>query len=889
MSSAASQSRKPLSAVLGALTLGTLSFVATLALVPSPPAPYCGPTGVLLRPSSGPAACAHADVAPPGIDITEPVPTAELKDRVGAGPSALEAAEDLGVASAPASTATIPDVSCDGDGTSGYRTQAMYVVEAGATNRYASMKSTIQKWAAGVDDVVNRSAALTGGVRHVRYVTEPGGGGCVASVLNVTVPAGAMADFNATINAVRALGYDSPARKYLMWTDTSGKGICGIALMYPNDGATQSNPNNGSHSQYARIDSPCWGLGNGTNEHSVEAHELVHTFGAVMSTAPHGTRAGHCWDEYDTMCYADGGGLAIQQICPLTNEYLLDCNTDDYFSTFPDPGSWLDNHWNAADSRFLIGGGDGSGGGSDGTPTVLGAAIGVNNPAVPGLATQVSVTPALPTGRRLASVAWTSKKTDCVFSDPTGLQSDVTCSAASTTSTTVTATLTDSTGATKIVSSPLTFAINTARPVTVGLSVAAQDAADVDSASLCNGAASPVVATLTDTATDQPIKGLAAAFTKQATGATTPSSAGSATSTADGTATVSQTTKVATTFGAKTAATKVYAAAGPATLPTSVGTCSPSLTADATGLEVWYGDPVTVSGTLTRDVDGRDIPVAGVTLPVTVTTTTTSATGATTTKVSSLGSARTLSDGSYSIAVKPTTTGALKVALPGSLSYTATSEELGQVVVSTPITLISGEVDKTEVGYGQTVTVTGRLTKEVDSTIGVAGATVAVKVETVPGKAPTQVATGKTSSDGSFSIPAVLKVSGKLQVVYAGAPGLPAVTADVDDVTAAAWDVAISNPTASPTSVAPAKPATITGTVTRTYAGVTEPAKALRLTITAQPTGDTATSLSAVTTATGAFTLKVTPKVTTTYTVKVSGVAGHDNATATPVTVTVTG
>jgi hypothetical protein len=151
------------------------------------------------------------------------------------------------------------------------------------------------------------------------------------------------------------------------------------------------------------------------------------------------------------------------------------------------------------------------------------------------------------------------------------------------------------------------------------------------------------------------------------------------------------------------------------------------------------------------------------------------------------------------------------------------------------------------------------------------------------------VATGKTSSDGSFSIPAVLKVSGKLQVVYAGAPGLPAVTADVDDVTAAAWDVAISNPTASPTSVAPAKPATITGTVTRTYAGVTEPAKALRLTITAQPTGDTATSLSAVTTATGAFTLKVTPKVTTTYTVKESGVAGHDNATATPVTVTVTG
>src|SRR6185436_861522 len=110
--------------------------------------------------------------------------------------------------------------------------------------------------------------------------------------------------------------------------------------------------------------------------------------------------------------------------------------------TFPDPGSWLDTHWNSADSRFLIVGGNGSGGGSAGSPTVLGAMIGVNNPAVPGLATQVSVTPVLPTGRTLASVAWKSPKADCVFSSPTEIQSDVTCAAAASNATTVTATLT---------------------------------------------------------------------------------------------------------------------------------------------------------------------------------------------------------------------------------------------------------------------------------------------------------------------------------------------------------------------------------------------------------------------------------------------------------------
>jgi hypothetical protein len=877
--------RKPVAAALGAVAVGSLSFVGTLALPPDLPAAVCGPGESLMTSGSGPAACAHADEPPPGVDIDEPVSTAELKDRIGAGPNALEAAEDLGVVSAPASTATTPDVTCDGDGTSGYRTQAMYVVEAGAANRYAAMKSTLQNWAAGVDDVINRSAALTGGVRHLRYVTEPGGGGCVASVLNVTVPAGAMGSFGATMDAVRALGYDNPARKYLMWTDTSGKGICGIALRYTSDADGQSNPNNGYYPQYARIDSPCWGLGNGTNEHSVEAHELMHNLGGVAAAAPHGTRAGHCWDEFDTMCYADGGGFAMQQTCPLSREYLMDCNSDDYFSTFPDPGSWLDTHWNSADSRFLIGGGNGSGGGSAGSPTVLGATIGVNNPAVPGLSTQVSVTPALPTGRTLASVAWKSPKADCVFSDPTEVQSDVTCAASASSATTVTATLTDSTGATRVVSSPLTFAVNTARPVTVDLSVASQSADDVASASVCTGAPTAVSATLSDTATGLPIKGLAAAFTKQATDAPV-SSAGSGTSGANGAATVWTTLKVATTFAARTAATKVYAAATPASLASTVGQCSADLDATASTLDTWYRDPVTVSGTLTRDVDGRTVPVAGATLPVTVTTTTVSG-GMTTTKVATLGSAKTLADGSFSVAVKPTTSGSMRIALAASASYTATAVLLGELEVSTPTTSITGDTDKTEVGYGQTVVVSGTLEKQVASTVGVAGVTVAVKV-TAPGKAPVQVGTGKTAANGSFSIPVALKVSGQLSVVYAGAAGLPAASEDVDDVIAASWDTAITTPVATPASVAPGQPAAITGTVTRSFGGATELAKSLALTVTVQPTGGASTTSRVTTNASGLFTLKVAPKVTTTYTVKVLNAPGHDDATASPVTVTVT-
>jgi hypothetical protein len=164
------------------------------------------------------------------------------------------------------------------------------------------------------------------------------------------VPLGATATFGATVSAVTNLGFTSGDRKYLMWVDATV--LCGIAQMYPYSDPGQDNVNNGSYPQMARIDSGCWGLGQ-----SVEAHELVHTLGAVMPDAPHATVNGHCSDESDRLCYVDGPGAVMQQVCAPENEALLDCDGDDYFSTAPAPGSYLATHWNAADSRFLIDGG----------------------------------------------------------------------------------------------------------------------------------------------------------------------------------------------------------------------------------------------------------------------------------------------------------------------------------------------------------------------------------------------------------------------------------------------------------------------------------------------------------------------------------------------------
>jgi hypothetical protein len=869
--------RRRFVAVLAAGLLASGSF-ALVALgvadgLAASAASACGPGGEIVRSLPGPVACVHEDVPPPGVDVTERVSTRELLSREGAGPSAYDAAEELGVPTAAQSNATTPAVSCEGDGTGGYRVQAMYVVEAGRTNRFAELQANLKLWAAGVDDVVNRSAALSGGVRNVRFVTEAGAGSsCEAKVLNVTVPAGSLGSFNSSISAVQALGYTDPSRKYLMWTDTTV--LCGVASMYLDDQPSQANANNGRYAQYARTDSGCWGFGNGTGQHSVEAHELLHTLGGVQRSAPNSTAAGHCTDESDTMCYVDGAGVVMRSVCPPEREYLFDCNTNDYFSTYPDPGGYLDTHWNSADSRFLLGGGDGSGGGSVGSPTTLGATIGVNNPAVPGLSTQVGVTPALPSGRTLATVTWKSARSDCAFSTPTELQSDVTCGASATGSTTVTATLVDSSGATKTITSPLTFSTGAQRPVSAALTVAGQSTSP---ASVCTGAAFPVQATVTDVATGQPVKGLSVTFTKQTPTTTAPGSAGSGSSAMTGLATVNGTATVATTYAARTTATARYATATATALTVSPGRCSPVLEGEANRTAIYHGETVTVSGTLTRSVDGAVVPVSGASLPVKLTY----ASG-TTTKVVTLATAKTLTDGSWTAAVKPTASGDLSVALAGSASYAATTTQLGALAVHLPSTELTAAVDRTEVGYGDPLVVTGRLTKTSGAlTSGsvvsnVAGATVTVKVA-APGKSAVAVGSGRTLADGTFRLSVPLRTSGTMTVVYAGATGVPADSVDLGAVTASPWTSAITV-TGAPYSTG----FQLTGTVTKSYGGATKAAGGVRVKVYFTPTATgvpvLVTSVSVNTS--GSYAARVYPRVSGSYQSSVSGVAGYTDSTS---------
>jgi hypothetical protein len=279
-----------------------------------------GPCKGMFEVRNVPGACTHGPDAPlPGLDVKRRVPPAPK-------------ATDLRTKS----------VICDGDGKSGNRVEVLYVRGSGKASRYNEYLASFQGWASEVDGIFDASARKTGGTRHVRYVTDSG---CNVTVTQVVIADSRLADFGESVNAIKEQGYDRTDRKYLMFVDTDA--LCGVAFVFPDSRPGQNNINNSGPS-FARVDNGCWTPG-------PAAHELTHALGSVNSDSPNHTDYGHCTDDYDLMCYQDGPGTVMRIICPdRAQDNLLDCNNDDYFSTNPNRGSYLDTHWNTANNRFLI-------------------------------------------------------------------------------------------------------------------------------------------------------------------------------------------------------------------------------------------------------------------------------------------------------------------------------------------------------------------------------------------------------------------------------------------------------------------------------------------------------------------------------------------------------
>jgi hypothetical protein len=269
--------------------------------------------------------CTHGpDPAPPGADLTKrPPPVPPQRARIAA-----EA------------------VTCDDDGESGHRVQVLYVRAADVPSHYAAYLESFRTWVAGIDEIVQESAAEAGGGRRVRFVTTPE---CEVDIPQVVLSPTGDDDFETTIEQLRARGFDRQDRIYFAFVDSTSAGICGIAGRAVDDDPSPANRSN-TGPGYARVDAGCWHFP------VPPVHELMHTLGAVQLSAPNSTGNGHCIDEYDVMCYSDEPTFPAMRFdcASQAMERRLDCGHNDYFDPSPAPGSYLATHWNTANNRFLV-------------------------------------------------------------------------------------------------------------------------------------------------------------------------------------------------------------------------------------------------------------------------------------------------------------------------------------------------------------------------------------------------------------------------------------------------------------------------------------------------------------------------------------------------------
>ncbi len=246
--------------------------------------------------------------------------------------------------------------------------KVVYAHPSDVPSRLAAYGDLIQAASRTAAEVVE---ARAGGSRTVRFDMGSSCGNQYLDIASVTLPetkAWYQEHQQVDTAAIRAqLGLPVGEVNMVVWADEIGTGQqpLGVGQTYLDDRAGNVNVNNyggrdaliiGRGKTYFFDDAPA----SAWQPASVALHELTHTLGAVQNGAPHSSKAGHCTDEWDIMCYADGSptnpldGSALTLSCAGSpSAEVYDCGGDDYFNVDPTPGSWLAGHWNVAFSPFL--------------------------------------------------------------------------------------------------------------------------------------------------------------------------------------------------------------------------------------------------------------------------------------------------------------------------------------------------------------------------------------------------------------------------------------------------------------------------------------------------------------------------------------------------------
>lgn len=248
------------------------------------------------------------------------------------------------------------------------RIKVVYAHPSDLPSRLSTYGSLIQSAVRTAAEVVE---ARTGGARTLRLDLGSSCGIRHLDIATVALPQTQVwyqANKNVDTDAIRAqLGLSPGEVNLLVWAD--GIGVSGDPLgvgataLDERPGASNRN-NAGGRDAIVIGRGATYFLSNSAasawQPASVALHEMLHTLGAVQFGAPNSSGGGHCTDEWDIMCYADGtpsnplDGSGLEFPCAGSpSAELLDCGGDDYFNPSPAPGSWLAGHWNVAGSAFL--------------------------------------------------------------------------------------------------------------------------------------------------------------------------------------------------------------------------------------------------------------------------------------------------------------------------------------------------------------------------------------------------------------------------------------------------------------------------------------------------------------------------------------------------------
>ena len=245
--------------------------------------------------------------------------------------------------------------------------QLVYAYPADRPNRFPAFADALQADASAISRLV---AWQSGWTKTVRFDMGTSCGPQFVAIALVALPGPRAAYLDPATRAPLfstvvshlwgRLRPPTGSRNLVVLADTlGGGGLAGIAGHSYDERAGPGNASNdpGKVAMVFSDDGPVSADAAGAYAPSVFLHEMLHTIGAVNHGAPNSTRAGHCSDGADVMCFDDAGpAAAARSVCRSFDWTLterVDCGGDDYFNPDPPSGSYLQRSWNVYRSAFL--------------------------------------------------------------------------------------------------------------------------------------------------------------------------------------------------------------------------------------------------------------------------------------------------------------------------------------------------------------------------------------------------------------------------------------------------------------------------------------------------------------------------------------------------------